>query len=56
MRGLSRYYESVTRYSTSAFLRLKLADQLADRGLAPHLYETRAEAISASGRNREDSA
>jgi propionate CoA-transferase len=55
VRGLSRYYESVTRYSTSAFLRLKLADQLADRGLAPHLYETRAEAIVAAARNREDS-
>jgi propionate CoA-transferase len=56
VRELSGYSESVTRYSTSAFLRLKLADQLADRGLAPHLYETRAEAISASARNREDSA
>jgi propionate CoA-transferase len=36
----------VTRYSTSAFLRLKLADQLADRGLAPHLYESRHEALA----------
>jgi propionate CoA-transferase len=50
VRGMSRYYESVTRYSTSAFLRLKLADHLADRGLAPHLYESRTEAIAASTR------
>jgi propionate CoA-transferase len=50
VRTISRYYESVTRYSTSAFLRLKLADHLVDRGLAPHLYESRTEAIAASRR------
>ena len=50
VRGMSRYYESVTRYSTSAFLRLKLADHLIDRGLPPHLYESRTEAIAASRR------
>ena len=39
------YYESVTRYSTSAFLRLKLHGQLTERGLAPHIYESRQEAL-----------
>lgn len=48
VRRMSKYYESVTRYTTSAFLRLKLADHLADRGLAPHLYESRTEAVAAS--------
>lgn len=48
VRSTNRYCETVTRYTTSAFLRLKLADHLADRGLAPHLYESRGEAISAS--------
>ncbi|ADG79591.1 Coenzyme A transferase OS=Tsukamurella paurometabola (strain ATCC 8368 / DSM / CCUG 35730 /CIP 100753 / JCM 10117 / KCTC 9821 / NBRC 16120 / NCIMB 702349/ NCTC 13040) OX=521096 GN=Tpau_2996 PE=4 SV=1 [Tsukamurella paurometabola] len=48
VRTTNRYCETVTRYTTSAFLRLKLADHLADRGLAPHLYESRGEAISAS--------
>jgi propionate CoA-transferase len=48
VRSLSRHYESVTRYTTSAFLRLKLADHLADRGLAPHLYESRSEAMASA--------
>lgn len=48
VRRASRYYASVTRYTTSAFQRLKLADHLADRGLAPHLYESRTEAVAAS--------
>jgi propionate CoA-transferase len=53
IRAMSRYYDTVTRYSTSAFLRLKLADHLVDRGLAPHLYESRTEAIAASRRYAE---
>jgi propionate CoA-transferase len=48
VRGLTRHYESVTRYTTSAFLRLKLADQLAERGLAPHLYESHGRALAVS--------
>ena len=47
VRGLAeRYYLSVTRYTTSSFLRLKLSDQLSHRGLAPHIYESRQEAMS----------
>ncbi|WP_313888818.1 CoA-transferase [Mycolicibacterium sp. CBMA 226] len=54
VRSLSRHYESVTRYTTSAFLRLKLADHLADRGLAPHLYESRSEAIASAAAATSD--
>ena len=39
-----RYYSNVTRYTTSAFLRAKLGDALDERRLAPHVYETAAEA------------
>ncbi len=37
---VERYYERVTRYTTSTFLRAKLGDALAARHLAPHIYET----------------
>jgi len=37
-------YRKVTRYTTSAFLRLKLGDALTRRGLAPHIFETREDA------------
>ena len=39
-----RYYASVTRYTTSTFLRLKLGSALARRQVAPHIYESEAEA------------
>jgi propionate CoA-transferase len=41
-----RYYESVTRYTTSSFMRLKLSGHLSERGLAPHIYESRQEALN----------
>jgi propionate CoA-transferase len=45
-RGLAeRYYESVSRYTTSSFMRLKLSVHLSERGLAPHIYESRREAL-----------
>lgn len=37
-------YEHVSRYTTSAFLRLKLGTALADRDVAPHVFESRREA------------
>ncbi|HEV8314426.1 MAG TPA: malonate decarboxylase subunit alpha [Burkholderiaceae bacterium] len=37
---MDRYYENVTRYTTSGFLRAKLGPALAARGVAPHIYET----------------
>jgi propionate CoA-transferase len=39
-----RYYSSASRYTTSAFMRLKLGAGLAERNLAPHVFETWAEA------------
>ena len=44
---VERYYGQVTRYTTSAFLRDKLGAAIRERGLAPHIYETRAEAEAA---------
>jgi propionate CoA-transferase len=41
---VSRFYENVTRYTTSAFLRMKVGEGLKARGLAPHIYESREEA------------
>jgi len=39
-----QYYETASRYTTSAFLRLKLGSALAERNLAPAVFETRSEA------------
>jgi propionate CoA-transferase len=39
-----RFYSGVTRYTTSGFLRVKLGDALGRRAMAPHIYETAAEA------------
>jgi propionate CoA-transferase len=41
---VGRFYENVTRYTTSAFLRMKLGEGLDERGLSPHIYESREEA------------
>ena len=41
---MDKYYVDVTRYTTSGFLRLKLGDALQKRGVAPHIYESAAEA------------
>jgi propionate CoA-transferase len=38
------HYLGVTRYTTSAFLRLKLGQALSERGVAPHVYESAGEA------------
>ena len=45
-RLAERYYAAVTRYTTSSFMRLKLSEQLSNRGLAPHIYESRQEAMN----------
>ncbi len=53
---VQRYYLDITRYTTSAFLRMKLGESLATRELAPHIYETRAEAQGGiDRRSSEDS-
>jgi propionate CoA-transferase len=41
-----RFYRNVSRYTTSAFMRMKLGEALAERGLAPHIFESRAEALA----------
>jgi propionate CoA-transferase len=46
VKGLAdAYYWNVTRYTTSGFLRLKLGQALAQRGVAPHVYESSEEAL-----------
>jgi propionate CoA-transferase len=41
---VERYYIGVTRFTTSAFMRAKLGAALAQRVVAPHIYESEAEA------------
>ena len=43
---VARYYNRVTRYTTSNFLRMKLGDALEGRGVAPHIYESAQEALA----------
>ncbi len=45
VKGLvDRYYSGVTRYTTTAFLRMKLGESLELRDVAPHIYESEEEA------------
>ena len=47
VRGLvDRFYSGVSRYTTSGFLRIKLGEALQKRGVAPHIFESAAEAQS----------
>ena len=48
----ARFYATASRYTTSAFMRLKLGDALLRREMAPHVFETAAEvqAGAAGGR------
>ena len=47
VRGLvDRFYSGVSRYTTSGFLRIKLGEALEKRGVAPHIFESAAEAQS----------
>ena len=41
---VSRFYIGATRFTTSAFMRARLGDTLARRGLSPYVYESEAEA------------
>ena len=36
----ARFYETAARYTTSAFMRLKLGDALQRREMAPHVFES----------------
>ena len=45
VRDLARkHYSRVTRYTTSAFLRVKLGEALRQRGVAPHIFESAEQA------------
>jgi propionate CoA-transferase len=39
----ARYYERISRYATSAFMRMKLG-RILTRTVAPHVFESRTEA------------
>lgn len=41
---LKHYYLTTTRYSTSAFMRMKMQEALSKRGLQPHVFEKKEEA------------
>jgi len=44
---MDNFYSGVTRYTTSAFLKMKLGDALKKRSVAPHIYESSQEASQA---------
>ena len=44
---VSEFYDQTTRYTTSAFLRMKLGDELKKRDLAPHIFQSKEEARQA---------
>jgi propionate CoA-transferase len=44
---VENYYSGVTRYTTSAFLRMKLGNALERRDVAPHIFESPEEAKEA---------
>lgn len=45
---LEHHYASTTRYTTSAFMRLKMKEALDKRGVQPHIYERADEAHEAT--------
>jgi propionate CoA-transferase len=51
---VTRYYAGVTRYTTSTFMRAKLGAALEHRQVAPHVYETAAEALAGLDGERRD--
>ncbi len=55
VKYVMQFYETVTRYTTSTFLRMKLGDELQKRDLAPYIYESREEARKALSQLREQS-
>jgi propionate CoA-transferase len=44
---LAHHYATTTRYTTSAFMRLKMQEALSRRGVAPHVFERAEEAHAA---------
>ncbi len=52
-RVVSELYSDVTRYSSSAFLRMRLGEALKKRKMPPHLYESLKEAEKALKKNED---
>ena len=50
------YYIKVTRYTTSAFMRAKLGEELTKRDVAPHVFESAAEAQAFLGQTSNQPA
>jgi propionate CoA-transferase len=48
---VENYYSGVSRYTTSAFLRMKLGDALKKRDVAPYIFESSEEAKRALGKD-----
>lgn len=44
---MEHHYQTTTRYSTSAFMRIKMQEALRKRGIAPHIYERAEDAREA---------
>lgn len=44
---MENHYVSTSRYTTSAFMRLKFQEALRKRGLQPHIFERAEEAHAA---------
>lgn len=44
---MKRYYATMARYTTSAFMHLKMQDAVSKRGLQPHIFESGDEAHAA---------
>jgi propionate CoA-transferase len=49
IKEVLQFYESVTRYSTSAFVRMQLASALTRKEVTPRVFETREDAERALG-------
>ena len=47
----AKHYSTATRYTTSAFMRVKLGRSLASRSTAAHVFETHAEAVAFTDQN-----
>lgn len=51
---LEHHYITTTRYTTSAFMRMKMQEALSKRGLLPHIFERREEADAMIAQTRWD--
>ena len=51
----TNYYTTASRYTTSAFMRVKLGEAMSRRQVAPHIFETREEAHAFVAANDKES-